>query len=98
MDTARDIIIKPVMTEKSYDDLHAKKYVFIVKITANKTQIKQAVEDIFSVKVEKVNTLRREGKLKRQGYFIGRRPETKRAYVTLKKGSKGIEFFDNMVQ
>lgn len=98
MKSAHDVILKPVMTEKSYDGIENKKYVFIVAPTANKTEIKQAVEEIFGVKVAKVNTLRRLGKLKRQGYAVGRRPETKRAYVTLKADSKGIEFFNNMVQ
>ena len=98
MRMAHDIIIKPVLTEKVYDELSRKKYSFIVAIDANKTQIKDAVEEIFGVKVARVNTLRRFGKLRRQGYNIGRRPETKRAYVTLKKDSKTIEFFDNMVQ
>ncbi|MEZ4357588.1 MAG: 50S ribosomal protein L23 [Eubacteriales bacterium] len=98
MKSAHDIIIKPVLTEKIYDELSRKKYSFIVAIDANKTEIKTAIEEIFGVKVDKVNTLRRFGKLRRQGYNIGRRPETKRAYVTLKKGSKSIEFFDNMVQ
>ena len=98
MKTAYDIIIKPVLTEKSYDELAKKKYTFIVAKDANKAEIKDAIEQAFGVKVDSVNTLRRIGKLKRQGRYIGRRPETKRAYVTLKKGSKSIEFFDNMVQ
>lgn len=95
---ARDIILKPVLTEKSYDDIAAKKYTFLVDTRANRTQIGKAVEEIFGVKVEKVNTLRRMGKLKRQGQYIGRRPETKKAFVTLKKGSKSIEFFDSLSQ
>jgi len=95
---ARDIILKPVLTEKSYDDIASKKYTFLVDTRANRTQIKGAVEEIFGVKVAKVNTLRNMGKLKRQGYHIGRRPETKKAFVTLKKGSKTIEFFDSLSQ
>ena len=95
---ARDIIIKPVLTEQSYDDLAVKKYTFIVSLRANKTEIKKAIEEIFGVKVAKVNTLRSMGKLKRQGYHIGRRPETKKAFVTLTKGSKTIEFFDSLAQ
>ncbi len=95
---SRDIIIKPVLTEKSYDDIAGKKYTFIVDIRANKTQIKNAIEDVFGVKVKNVNTLRQIGKLKRQGYHIGRRPETKKAFVTLTSDSKTIEFFDSLAQ
>ena len=95
---ARDIILKPVLTEKSYDVIADKKYAFIVDIRANRTQIGKAIEEIFGVKVEKVNTLRSMGKLKRQGQYVGRRPETKKAFVTLKKSSKSIEFFDSLSQ
>ena len=95
---ARDIIIKPVLTEKSYDDIAEKKYTFIVDKRANKTEIRKAVEEVFGVKVQKVNTLRQIGKLKRQGYHIGRRPETKKAFVTLTGDSKTIEFFDSLAQ
>ncbi len=95
---ARDIILKPVLTEKSYDDIADKKYTFLVDTRANRTQIGKAVEEIFGVKVAKVNTLRNMGKLKRQGQYVGRRPETKKAFVTLKKGSKSIEFFDSLSQ
>jgi large subunit ribosomal protein L23 len=95
---ARDIILKPVLTEKSYDDIAAKKYTFLVDTRANRTQIGKAVEEIFGVKVARVNTLRNMGKLKRQGQHVGRRPETKKAFVTLKKGSKSIEFFDSLSQ
>ena len=95
---ARDIILKPVLTEKSYDDIANKKYTFVVDTRANRTQIGKAVEEIFGVKVAKVNTMRRMGKLKRQGQYVGRRPETKKAFVTLKKGSKTIEFFDSLSQ
>ncbi len=95
---ARDIIIKPVLSEKSYDDITMKKYTFIVDIRANKTQIRNAVEEVFGVKVSKVNTLRQIGKLKRQGNHSGRRPETKKAFVTLTSDSKTIEFFDSLAQ
>ena len=94
----RDIILKPVLTEKSYDDLSVKKYTFLVDLKANKNQIRKAVEEIFGVKVQRVNTMRQIGKLKRQGYHIGRRPETKKAFVTLTKDSKSIEFFDSLAQ
>ena len=98
MKNAHDIIIKPVLTEKSYDFLPNKTYTFIVDKRASKTEIRQAVEAVFGVKVDRVNTVNSEGKLKRQGIHEGRRPSTKKAYVTLKKDSKGIEFFDSMAQ
>ena len=97
MKSAYDIIIKPVLTEKSYADMAAKKFTFQVAIGANKTEIKNAIEEIFEgVKVESVNTMRTEGKMKRQGRTMGRTPEVKKAIVTLKKDSKGIEFFEGM--
>ena len=97
MKSAYDIIIKPVLTEKSYADLSEKKYTFQVAIGANKTEIKYAIEEIFEgVKVESVNTMRIQGKVKRQGRTMGRRPERKKAIVTLKADSKGIEFFEGM--
>lgn len=98
MKDPHDIILRPVLTEKAYDGFGDKRYVFEVQITANKTEIKKAVETIFGVKVEKVNTLRTLGKIKRQGKSSGRTPEIKKAYVTLKEGSKTIEFFDGMAQ
>ena len=98
MKSAYDIIIRPVLTEKSYDGMADKKYAFEVAIGANKTEIKKAVETIFGVKVETVNTLRTEGKMKRQGRTQGRRPERKKAYVKLTEGSKTIEFFEGMAQ
>lgn len=92
-----DIIRKPVLTEKSYDMVADKVYTFIVDKRASKIEIKQAVEAVFEgVKVERVNTVNRLGKIKRQGRYEGRRASTKKAYVTLKKDSKGIEFFDSM--
>ena len=98
MKSPYDIIIRPVLTEKSYDGMADKKYVFEVAIRANKTEIKKAVETIFDVKVESVNTMRIEGKMKRQGRTQGRRPERKKAYVKLTEGSKTIEFFEGMAQ
>ncbi len=91
-----DIIIKPVLTEKSYDIMAEKRYVFEVAPKATKTQIKTAVEEIFGVKVEKVNTVTTQGKLKRMGRYEGRTSTVKKAYVILKKDSKAIEFFENM--
>ena len=97
MKTAYDIIIKPIITEQSMEATEEKKYVFQVAIDANKIEIKKAVEEIFGVKVEKVNTIRMEGKMKRQGYHIGRRANWKKAMVTLTADSKTIEFFEGMV-
>ena len=98
MKSPYDIIIRPVLTEKSYDGMADKKYAFEVAIGSNKTEIKKAVETIFDVKVESVNTMRTEGKMKRQGRTQGRRPERKKAYVKLTEGSKTIEFFEGMAQ
>ncbi|MDO4739775.1 MAG: 50S ribosomal protein L23 [Eubacteriales bacterium] len=98
MKSVYDIILRPVLTEKTYDSIADKRYCFEVDIHAGKTEIKAAVEEIFGVKVASVNTLRQEGKIKRQGRTSGRRPERKKAYVTLTKDSKGIEFFEGMAQ
>jgi len=89
---ARDIIIKPVVSEKSYSLLDQNTYTFIVSPGANKTQIKQAVEAVFSVKVESVNTLNRQGKRKRSKTGFGKRKDTKRAIVTLAEGDR-IDIF-----
>ena len=91
-----DIIIRPLLSEKSYAGIKDKKYYFIVKKDANKTQIKLAVEEIFGVKVEKVNTANVSGKLKRQGRYEGYTPDYKKAIVQLKADSKSIEFFDSL--
>ncbi len=98
MKNVHDIIRRPVLTEKAYDGFADKKYVFEVAVSATRTEIKNAVQEIFGVKVEKVNTLRTMGKIKRQGKTSGRTPEIKKAYVTLKKDSKDIEFFEGMAQ
>ena len=99
MKSAYDIIKKPVLTEKSYQDMADKKFTFQVDIRANKTEIKQALESIFEgVKVESVNTMRTVGKIKRQGRTQGRTPEIKKAIVTLKKDSKPIPFFEGMAE
>ena len=95
---ARDIIRKPVLTEKSYDDIANKRYTFLVDVRANKFQIRKAVEEVFGVKVKRVNTLRQMGKMKRQGAHMGLTAETKKAFVTLTKESKSIEFFDSLAQ
>ena len=101
MKTAYDIIKRPILTEKAYEGIDDKRYVFEVDVHANKAEIKAAIETVFAddgVKVEKVNTLRTIGKIKRQGRTQGRTPETKKAYVTLKKDSKPIKFFEGMAQ
>ena len=98
MKSGYDIIIRPVLTEKSYAEMANKKYTFRVAINANKTEIKNAIEEVFpGVKVESVNTMRTEGKIKRQGRTQGRTAEVKKAIVTLKKDSKGIPFFEGMI-
>ena len=95
---AYDIIKRPVITEQSMENVADKKYVFMVDINATKTEIKAAVEEIFGVKVSKVNTVRMQGKVKRNGaYPAGRRSEYKKAVVTLTADSKTIEFFGGMV-
>ena len=96
---AYDIIRRPVITEQSMEAVADKKYVFMVDVNANKTEIKAAVEQIFSgVKVAKVNTIRMQGKVKRTGaYPAGKRSDYKKAVVTLTADSKTIEFFEGMV-
>ena len=95
---AYDIIKRPVITEQSMADVADKKYVFEVDIHANKTEIKAAVEEVFGVKVAKVNTVRQLGKVKRTGaYPAGKRADYKKAVVTLSADSKTIEFFEGMV-
>ena len=95
---AYDIIRRPVITEQSMADAADKKYVFQVALNANKTEIKEAVELAFGVKVAKVNTVRMQGKVKRTGaYPAGKRAAYKKAIVTLKADSKTIELFEGMV-
>ena len=98
MKTAYDIIIKPVITEQSMEATDEKKYVFKVANDANKTEIKKAIEQIFDVKVERVNTVRQIGKVKRMGLHSGRRAEVKKAYVKLTESSKPIAFFEGMAE
>ena len=95
---AYDVILRPVITEQSMEAVADKKYVFQVAIDATKTDVKAAVEEIFGVKVAKVNTLRQQGKVKSTGrYPAGPRAEYKKAVVTLTADSKTIEFFEGMV-
>ena len=93
---AEDIILKPLLTEKGYDGIAAKKYSFIVKKSANKTQIKLAVEKLFGVDVKSVNTVNCHGKLKRMGRNEGYTPDYKKAIVQLTADSKAIEFFNSL--
>ena len=95
---AYDIIKRPVITEKSMALTQDRKYTFLVAKDANKIQIGKAVEEIFGVKVAKVNTINMQGKQKRTGRFpAGRRASYKKAIVTLTEDSKTIEFFEGMV-
>ena len=96
MKDPRDIIKRPVITERTADYMNDLKYVFEVDIKANKTEIKKAVEAIFNVKVSNVNTLRVPAKPKRYGRHFGYTPEWKKAFVTLAEGSKPLEFFDSV--
>lgn len=93
---AEDIIKRPVLTEKGYSGIAEKKYVFIVDKSANKIEIKQAIEKLFNVQVDYVNTVNCKGKLKRMGRNEGYTPDTKKAIVKLKDSSKAIEFFDSL--
>ena len=94
---AEDVILKPVLTEKGYDGIADKRYTFYVKNTANKIEIRNAVEKLFGVKVAKVNTINCKGKLKRMGRYQGYTASYKKAIVTLTEDSKTIEFFEGMV-
>ncbi len=97
---AHDIIIKPILTEKSYAGIANKVYTFKVAKNANKVEIRKAVEEIFGVSVEKVNTLNVKGKTKsqntKQGRTVGKTSDYKKAVVTLTKDSKTIAFFDSL--
>jgi len=95
MEQLRDIIKRPVITEKSADLMVDKKYTFEVDPKANKTEIKAAVEAAFDVTVEKVSTMNTKGKFKRMGRYGGFRPSRKKAIVQLSEDSKELDFFDN---
>ena len=96
MRTPYDVILKPVITETSMADAQDKKYTFKVATDANKTQVKDAVEEIFDVEVAKVNIMNVKGKLKRMGRNVGYTSASKKAVVTLAKDSKEIEFFQGL--
>ena len=92
-----DVILKPVVTEKSMNSMSEKKYTFLVHPDANKAQIKEAVEKMFEgTKVERVNTMNLDGKTKRRGMTFGKTAATKKAIVTLTDSSKEIEFFQSL--
>jgi large subunit ribosomal protein L23 len=93
--TARDIILRPVITEKSMAGVREGRYTFAVAPDANKIQIRQAVEEIWGVRVTKVNTMWVRGKTRRMGRAVGRRPDWKKAVVTLAPGQR-IEFFEGL--
>ncbi|MBZ4688557.1 MAG: Ribosomal protein [Clostridiales bacterium] len=92
---AQDIIIKPVITEKTMGLMEENKYTFIVDKRANKIQIKKAIEELFDVEVDKVRTMNLKGKLRRMGRYQGYTSSKKKAIVTLKKGSR-IELFEEL--
>ena len=96
MTNPHDIIIRPIVTEQSMAAMAENKYTFVVSKQANKTEIKKAVEAIFGVNVEKVNTLNYDGKVKRMGRSVGRTASFKKAVVKLTADSKEIEFFQGM--
>lgn len=93
MKTARDVVIRPVVSEKSYAGLERNTYTFLVDPRANKTEIKEAIQKIWNVHVLSVNTLSRKGKVKRRRYTHGKRPDQKRAIVVLAEGDS-IEIFE----
>ncbi|MBQ9976082.1 MAG: 50S ribosomal protein L23 [Clostridia bacterium] len=97
MKTSYDIILKPIITEASMAGLAERKYTFKVAKTANKVEIKNAIEEIFKVNVESVNTINMKSKPKRLGVHLGKTSEWKKAIVTLTSDSKTIEFFDGMM-
>ncbi len=94
MKSPRDVIIRPIVSEKSYGGLEGNRYTFLVHPGANKTEIKEAIQKIWNVHVLAVNTMVRRGKVKRQRYTSGRRPDQKRAVVTLAPGDS-IEIFES---
>jgi large subunit ribosomal protein L23 len=93
MKSPRDIIIRPIVSEKSYAGLESSNYTFLVDARANKTEIKEAIQQIWNVRVTSVNTLNRKGKVKRTRLGTGRRPDQKRAIVTVAPGDS-IEIFE----
>ena len=97
MKFAQDIVLAPVITENSMAGIADKKYTFKVATDATKIDVAKAVEELFGVKVAKVNTIKLPGKWKRMGVHVGKRPDIKKAVVTLTADSKKIEIFENMM-
>jgi large subunit ribosomal protein L23 len=95
MTNLRDVLIRPLITEKSNDGMQDNKYTFVVPLNATKISIRQAVESIFKVKVVDVNTIRVMGKIKRMGKHAGKRPDFKKAIVKVAPGQR-IEFFEGV--
>ena len=96
MKSVYDIILKPVISERSMDEAHNKKYTFKVAVDANKTEVKHALEEIFGIEIKKVNIMNVKGKVKRMGKNVGRTAASKKAIVTLTPKSKEIEFFQGL--
>ena len=96
MRTVYDVILKPVISERSMDDVQLRKYTFKVATDANKTEVKHAIEEIFGVDVEKVNIMNVKGKVKKMGRSVGMTAKSKKAIVTLTEKSKQIEFFQGL--
>ncbi|SRR6056297_3373445 len=96
MKSGYDVVIRPIITELSMDEVANKKYTFKVAVDANKTEVKHAIEDIFDVEVAKVNIMNVNGKLKRMGRNVGRTASYKKAIVTLTENSKEIEIFQGL--
>ncbi|MDR2088228.1 MAG: 50S ribosomal protein L23 [Clostridiales Family XIII bacterium] len=96
MKLAYDIILKPVISERSMDEAQNRKYTFKVAVDANKTEVKHALEEIFGIDVKKVNIMNVKGKTKRMGKNVGRTAASKKAIVTLAPKSKEIEFFQGL--
>lgn len=97
MKTPHEIIIRPVLSEKSTEAMGQDKYTFVVDRDATRTEIKEAVEAVFKVRVKAVNTQNRLGKMRRMGYHVGRKPDTKKAVVTLEPGQR-IPFFEGLTR
>jgi large subunit ribosomal protein L23 len=96
MRLAYDIILKPVITERSMDEAEKKKYTFKVAVDANKTEVKKALEEIFGITIKKVNIMNVSGKIKKMGRSEGRTAASKKVIVTLAPKSKEIEFFQGL--
>jgi large subunit ribosomal protein L23 len=96
MKLAYDIILKPVISERSMDDAQNRKYTFKVAVDANKTEVKHALEEIFGIEIEKINIMNVKGKVKRMGKNVGRTAASKKAIATLTPKSKEIEFFQGL--